>query len=146
MTSKQNADRWDKLGGHMHVTHIMPKHGSGYQDWTGKGPAFLPQETWMMWYRKDLDEFREFFLLCVCVCVWQWDLNSGPHTCWARYSYCWSHSNSPFCDGFFWDRVSKTICPGWLWTEILLISVSWIARITSISYLHPTTSRNQISK
>jgi hypothetical protein len=30
---------------------------------------------------------------------------------------------------FFQDRVLGTICPGWLWTTILLISASWIARI-----------------
>jgi hypothetical protein len=37
-----------------------------------------------------------------------------------------------FCDGFIWDRVSWTICPG-LWTTILLISASWVARITCVS-------------
>jgi hypothetical protein len=36
-----------------------------------------------------------------------------------------SHSTSPFfCDGFFWDRVLRTICLGWLQTTIL-ISASW---------------------
>jgi hypothetical protein len=34
----------------------------------------------------------------------------------------------------FWDRVSWTICPGWFWTEILLISASWVARITGMSH------------
>jgi hypothetical protein len=34
-----------------------------------------------------------------------------------------------FYDGFFWDRVLRTICPGWLRTVILLISASWAARI-----------------
>jgi hypothetical protein len=32
------------------------------------------------------------------------------------------HSTSPFCDEFFWDRVSQTICPSWLQTSILPIS------------------------
>jgi hypothetical protein len=36
--------------------------------------------------------------------------------------------------GFFWDRVSWTICLGWLQTAILLISISWIARITGMSH------------
>jgi hypothetical protein len=31
--------------------------------------------------------------------------------------------------GYFWDRVSQTIWPGWLWTTILLIAASWVARI-----------------
>jgi hypothetical protein len=42
--------------------------------------------------------------------------------------------NQPFSVmGFFQDRVSKTICLGWLWTMILLISASWVARITDVS-------------
>jgi hypothetical protein len=35
---------------------------------------------------------------------------------------------------FFWDRVLQTICPDWLWTSILLISASWVARITGVSH------------
>jgi hypothetical protein len=35
-----------------------------------------------------------------------------------------SHSTSPFCDGYFQDRISQTICLGWLGTMILLISAS----------------------
>jgi hypothetical protein len=38
---------------------------------------------------------------------------------------------------FFWDRVSWTICPDWLQTTILLISVSWVARITDVQPLMP---------
>jgi hypothetical protein len=45
-----------------------------------------------------------------------------------------SHSASPFCDRYFWDRVSQTICLGWLWTAILLISAYWVARITGVSH------------
>jgi hypothetical protein len=39
-----------------------------------------------------------------------------------------------FCDEFFRDRISRTICLGWLWTVILLISASWVARITGVSH------------
>jgi hypothetical protein len=39
-----------------------------------------------------------------------------------------------FCDEVFWDRVSQTICLGWLWTKILLISASWVARIIGVSH------------
>jgi hypothetical protein len=39
-----------------------------------------------------------------------------------------------FCKQFFQDRVSRVICPGWLWTVILLISASWVARITGMSH------------
>jgi hypothetical protein len=38
-----------------------------------------------------------------------------------------------FCEGFFWGMASQTICLVWLWTTILLICASWVARITSMS-------------
>jgi hypothetical protein len=38
-----------------------------------------------------------------------------------------------FCDGYFQDRVLRSTCPGWLWTLILLISASWVARIIGMS-------------
>jgi hypothetical protein len=61
-----------------------------------------------------------FFLCC-------WNLNSGP-TPWA----------TPLPALFFFrHRVPQTIFPGWLWTVILLISASWIARITGVSHQHP---------
>jgi hypothetical protein len=52
-------------------------------------------------------------------------LNSGPSP--------WAPPPALFCKGFFWDRVSWTICPGWLQTTSLLISASWVARITGTS-------------
>jgi hypothetical protein len=43
--------------------------------------------------------------------------------------------------GFLCDRVSQTISPGWLGTTILLISVSWVGRITGVRHrLPPLTS------
>jgi hypothetical protein len=42
-----------------------------------------------------------------------------------------------FFNGFFQDRTSRIICLGWLQTEILLISASWVARITGMSHQHP---------
>jgi hypothetical protein len=36
----------------------------------------------------------------------------------------------------FRDRVFWTICLAWLWTTILLISASWVARITGVSHWH----------
>jgi hypothetical protein len=32
-----------------------------------------------------------------------------------------------------------TICLGWLWHVILLISASWVARITGVSHQYPVT-------
>jgi hypothetical protein len=48
-------------------------------------------------------------------------------------AYTLSYSTSPvlrFFFFFFWERVLWTIFLGWLWTMILLISASWVARIT----------------
>jgi hypothetical protein len=58
-----------------------------------------------------------------------WGLNSGPTP----------QATPPalFCDGFLQDRASRTICPGWLWTVSLLISASWVARITGVSHWLP---------
>jgi hypothetical protein len=58
--------------------------------------------------------------------LWYWGLNSGPLP--------WDTPPALFCDGFFWDRVLWTVCLGWLWTTILLISASWVARITGVSH------------
>jgi hypothetical protein len=37
---------------------------------------------------------------------------------------------------FFLHRVSLIIFPGWLWTAVLLISASWVAKITDMSHQH----------
>jgi hypothetical protein len=50
------------------------------------------------------------------------------------------------CDGFFQDRVSWTICPRWPPTSILLISASWVARITGESHWHPASKSFLFSK
>jgi hypothetical protein len=51
-----------------------------------------------------------------------------------RCFYCLSHSSIPFWNGFFQDRVLWSICWGWLRIAILLISASWVARITGMSH------------
>jgi hypothetical protein len=45
-------------------------------------------------------------------------------------AYTLSHSTSPFLWWVFQDKVSQTIFLGWLQTTILLISASWVSRIT----------------
>jgi hypothetical protein len=45
-----------------------------------------------------------------------------------------------FVIGFFRGRVLQNVCLGWLWTSSLLISVSWVARITGISHWCPASS------
>jgi hypothetical protein len=72
-------------------------------------------------------------LVCFCfiyLFLWYWGLNSGPTP--------WATPPTLFGEGFFWDRVSQIICPGWLWTEILLVSVSWVGRVTGVSHRHWT--------
>jgi hypothetical protein len=63
-----------------------------------------------------------FFFQC-------WGLNSGLTP--------WATTPALFVMGFFQARVTQTICLGWLWTTVLLISASWVARITGVSHWHP---------
>jgi hypothetical protein len=58
--------------------------------------------------------------------LWYWGLNSSPTPL--------ATLTALFCDGIFRDRDSLTICLGWLQTRILLISASWVTRITSVSH------------
>jgi hypothetical protein len=68
-----------------------------------------------------------FFCFLMCLIFFQcWDLNWGPTP--------WATPPALFCDRFFWDKVLWTICPGCLQTVILLISASWVARITGVSH------------
>jgi hypothetical protein len=65
---------------------------------------------------------QQFFFLC----VWYQGLNSGPIP--------WTTLPSPFYVRYFRDRVSRNILPpGWRLITILLISTSWVARITGVS-------------
>jgi hypothetical protein len=70
-----------------------------------------------------------FICLFIYLFLQYWGLNSGPTT--------WATPPALFCDGFFWDRVSQTICLGWVQTAVLLISASWVARITGESHWCP---------
>jgi hypothetical protein len=49
-------------------------------------------------------------------------------------AYTLSHSTSPFCVRYFWDRCSWPVCPSWLQAMILLISASWVVRITGVNH------------
>jgi hypothetical protein len=110
--------------------------------------TYIPQ-IWMIWKSLDLiithvkqyhkrnglrrtKWFRLLHFMDLTRNVWlifffflqYWDLNSGPMP--------WATPPAFFCDMFFWDRVLWTICPGWLQTAILLISASWVTRITGM--------------
>jgi hypothetical protein len=43
-----------------------------------------------------------------------------------------------FVIDFFQNRVSWTVCLDWLWTLILLIAASWVARIIDVSHRRPS--------
>jgi hypothetical protein len=51
-------------------------------------------------------------------------------------AYTLSHSAVPFfcVMDFFKIGSRKLLCPGWLQTKILLLSVSWVARVTGMSH------------
>jgi hypothetical protein len=57
----------------------------------------------------------------------------ASHLLGKRSTTCHSTS-SFFLIGFFQDRISWTVCLGWLWTLLLLISASWVSRITGMSH------------
>jgi hypothetical protein len=57
-----------------------------------------------------------------------WGLNSRPTS--------WTTPPALFFVKFFSRWAHRTICLGWLWTVILLISASWVARITGVSHQH----------
>jgi hypothetical protein len=57
-----------------------------------------------------------------------------------RSFYHLSHSASPFLWFFFFFfeiGSCELFAQGWLWPMILLISASWIDRITGVSHQHP---------
>jgi hypothetical protein len=70
--------------------------------------------------------------LCVCVCVCVCVVLGLE-----LRAFIWSHYTSPIFVKGFQDRVSRTVCPGWFQTTILLISASWVARITGMSHWRP---------
>jgi hypothetical protein len=68
---------------------------------------------------------------------WDWGLNSGFHTCKVVTLSPGPCLLSIFALVIFEDGVLRTSCLGWLWTLILPISASQVARITGVSHWHP---------
>jgi hypothetical protein len=58
--------------------------------------------------------------------LWYWGLTSGPSP--------WATPPALFFWRVFWDGSHGTICPGCLWTTVLLVSASWVTRITGVSH------------
>jgi hypothetical protein len=86
----------------------------------------LPEESKRKMYIHSLHCQMLVCLLAFCYTE-VWGMDSCPTP--------WAIPPALFCDEFFWDRVLRTICLGWLWTVILLIFASWVARITGTSTL-----------
>jgi hypothetical protein len=69
-----------------------------------------------------------FFIVCF---LWYWRLNSGPRACQGEF-YPLSHTPSPFCFRYFWDRVSH-LCPGHPGPRSSIYT-SHVARMTDTCY------------
>jgi hypothetical protein len=57
-------------------------------------------------------------------------------------STTWGTLPNLFCVWYFQDKISWITCPAWLQTAVLLISASWVVRITGMSHQHPAINRN----
>jgi hypothetical protein len=105
------------------------------------GKYFVRSPCWMrrlsdIWGSVTMGDKKMAFSSFLFCFWWYWVWTQG-RTLARQMLYYLSHSASPFLCGFFWDRVSWTICPGWPQTKILLISASWVARITEMSHWCP---------
>jgi hypothetical protein len=83
---------------------------------------FFCQEGTLCHLQKLL-KFTKYIRLFLCMCgigVWAQGLHLEP-------------LHQPFLQWNFWDSISQAIYPVWVWTEILLFSVSWVARVTGMS-------------
>jgi hypothetical protein len=87
-------------------------------DWSIDAYVYPCASTWSIFVGSFGIRKTSSSIFCFVLLLWYWGLNSGA-TPWATPPFL-------FCDGFYRDRVFKTICPGWLWTTTLLISVSWV--------------------
>jgi hypothetical protein len=110
------------------LPHVTPPahHGrptlvsDSYWDWNGDSP-----------HRKLSGFFFCFFFLAT------WGFVLRELGLLGRCSTTWATLSSLFfcvLGIFEIGRVSWTVCPGWLPTVILLISASWVARITGVSH------------
>jgi hypothetical protein len=73
--------------------------------------------------------YSTLMYVCMYVCIYLlqfWGLNSGPSP----------RATPPalFCDVLSWEKGLRTVCPSWPQSMILLISASWVARITGVSH------------
>jgi hypothetical protein len=76
---------------------------------------------------------RQWVFYCCSVFSQYWGLSSV--SCLkGRPSTAWVTPSTLYCIGYFQDSVLQTIFLGWHQTLILLISASWVARITGMKH------------
>jgi hypothetical protein len=97
---------------------------------------FLANDIISLWWKKTLKAWMNILSnslpLYLFIYLFIYFCDTGA---WTQGPSPWATPPAQFfVIGFFWDRVSWTIYPGWLWTVILLISASWVARITGVSH------------
>jgi hypothetical protein len=118
--------------------------------------GFLALETFIL---KEIDNLSFSIYLFCGTCIWTQGLHLEPlhqpffflilifllficaYNAWVISPPCSPPPTAPLpallCKGFFQDRVSWTLCPGWPQTMIVLISASWIVRITGVRHQRP---------
>jgi hypothetical protein len=59
-----------------------------------------------------------------------------------RRTTTWATLPAHFCDGYFRDRILRTVCFDCLQTAILLIFASWVTKITGVSHWFPACTEH----
>jgi hypothetical protein len=95
--------------------------------------SFLQQGLHYCWSHPCAYYFTYWFVFLIlsfgfCFFCQYWSLNKGLHALLGR------PATLPARFGYSQDSILQAIFPGWLWTMILLISASWVARITGVSH------------
>jgi hypothetical protein len=98
----------------------LGSHSSSRPAWQVQGPGFKSQPSPAK--KRTSSEKDLFFFFSVL----SLELRATP----------WTTPPALSCSRFCRDRVWLTICLGWLWTLVLLISSSRVARITGRSHWH----------
>jgi hypothetical protein len=111
----------------MEIIDNMSKNQGQYLTWITPFPMLRSKS----FYSTRLPPVKWGYLSCVCVCVCVCVYGTGA---WSQGLHLEPLHHSFFVMGFFQDKVSQTICLGRLWTMILQISASWVAKITGVSH------------
>jgi hypothetical protein len=114
-------------------------HRAWLIDWDGASLTFClgwPQPTILLISASQVVGITQVWASALFFFFQYWNLNSEPPP--------WGTPPALFLWRVFWDRVSRIICLGWLWILILLISASWVARITGVSHCHPASALFEI--